>query len=98
MLQDIGESSKPYSLYNSFFTSYAVLALCDASGDYKIPVNKACKWLKGQQKMRGDFGDLASSLMTIAALQKVYGPMFELKLPLPIFLRIQTTLSSAETK
>ena len=91
-----GVEDPPYSVYNCFFTAYAVIALSDAGVDRAKSINKACKWLKGQQNARGDFGDLASSLMALTAFQKVYGPMFTLKLPLPLFLTIQSTLSTSE--
>lgn len=88
-----GVAEEPYSHYNGFFTAFAVIALADAGQQASIHVTKAVKWLRGQQLASGAFGDLGSSLMAMAALQRLQGPAFSLKLPIPIFLRIQAVLS-----
>jgi pyruvate,water dikinase len=89
-----GVTEGPYSRYNTFFTAYAVLALTDAGPNYTNSVGKACKWIRGQQVASGAFGDLGSSLMAMATFQKIHGPVFTISMPIPMFLRVQTTLSA----
>lgn len=89
-----GVSTDPYRRYNTFFTSYAVIALNSAGSEYSENINRALKWLRGRQQISGSFGDTASSLMAMWAFQQTKGPVFAITLPLPLFLRIQATLGS----
>jgi hypothetical protein len=83
-------------MYNVFFTSYACIALADAGSEYARFVSKACKWLRAKQLASGAFGDIGSSLMAMAALQRVHGRVFTVDLPIPTFLRIQATLGGMD--
>jgi hypothetical protein len=87
-----GVSYEPYRSYNTFFTAYSTIALLDAgiSGE---AVQKAYKCLRGQQKASGGFGDTGSSLMAMSAIQTLKGDAFTLQIPIPVFVRIQSTLS-----
>jgi hypothetical protein len=87
-----GVTYEPYRSYNTFFTAYSTIALLDAglSGD---ALQKAYKCLRGQQKASGGFGDTGSSLMAMSAIQTLKGDAFTLKIPIPVFVRIQSTLS-----
>jgi pyruvate, water dikinase len=87
-----GVTRGPYAHYNTFFTSYAVIALGDGGETRSAVVNKAVRWLRGKQLASGSFGDSASSLMVMTALQETQGPLFTIQLPLPLFLRIQSCL------
>jgi pyruvate,water dikinase len=87
-----GVSGGPYAHYNTFFTSYAVIALADAGPPAAVVRGKAVRWLRGKQVASGSFGDTASSLMAMTALQETQGPLFSIELPLPFFLRIQNCL------
>ncbi|MDP2367250.1 PEP/pyruvate-binding domain-containing protein [Rhodoferax sp.] len=89
-----GAVDSPYSQYNSFFTAFAVMALSDAKFHDTAAIARGTKWMRGQQVATGGFGDIGASLMVMAAMQKVSGPAFILSLPLPTFMRIQTTLSA----
>ena len=89
-----GAPDGPYTHFNTFFTAYAVLALLDSATGDKNAAAKACRWLKQRQVASGSFGDIASSLMAVAALQRHYGPAFSLNVPLSTFMRIQTFLST----
>lgn len=88
-----GVSYEPYQSYNTFFTSYCMIALLDGIGQDEH-TTKAFRWLRGQQKTSGGFGDLGSSLMVMAAVQALKGSVFMLSIPIPVFSRIQSTLSN----
>ncbi len=87
-----GVSYEPYQSYNTFFTAYCAIALMDANQP-RDAILKAYKWLRGQQKASGGFGDLGSSLMAMSAIQTLRGTVFTLAIPIPVFARIQSTLS-----
>lgn len=87
-----GVSYEPYCFYNTFFTSYSVMALLDAKAGPES-VTRAYKWLRGMQKASGGFGDIGSSLMAVSAMQAFQGSAFTIEIPIPIFSRIQATLS-----
>jgi len=89
-----GVRSESYSKYNTFFTSYALIALDSAGKQYQDHVNRAHKWLRGRQRASGSFGDVASSLMAMSAIQQITGPVFAVALPIPVFLRIQAALGN----
>ncbi|HEX5758575.1 MAG TPA: PEP/pyruvate-binding domain-containing protein [Thermoanaerobaculia bacterium] len=92
-----GVSAGPYAHYNTFFTSYAVIALSSAGySPATEQLARAVRWLRGKQVASGAFGDIASSLMAMTAFQVVYGPLFALELPLPLFLRVQHCLSTID--
>src|SRR5690606_31640442 len=84
-----GVKQEQYARYNTYFTSYAMMSLAKAGPAYKDSVNRALRWLRGRQSTSGSFGDIASSLMAMSAVQLVTGSAFTLTLPIPIFLRIQ---------
>jgi pyruvate,water dikinase len=91
-----GVSYEPYLSYNTFFTAYCMIALLDANRSKDV-VMKAYKWLRGQQKASAGFGDLGSSLMAMSAFQSLKGTVFTLAIPIPVFARIQSTLSNNQT-
>lgn len=92
-----GVSDESYSRYNVFFTSYAMIALASMGSAYEKNIDSAYKWLKRMQHASGSFGDIASSLMAMSAIQQMIGPVFSMSLPIPIFLRIQATLGKYST-
>jgi len=89
-----GPSDEPYSAYNSFFTAYAVMAIADGGRREHEALVRAKRWLRGRQFASGAFGDIGSSLMSIAAFQTLDGPLFALSIPIPLFLRIQAILAA----
>jgi Phosphoenolpyruvate synthase/pyruvate phosphate dikinase len=90
-----GSPEGPYKYFKTFFTAYAILSFIDSQQHDHSAVAKACRWLKQRQTAAGNFGDVASSLMAIKALQRFHGPAFSLTMPIPMFMRIQTYLSAA---
>lgn len=90
-----GSPEGPYKYFKTFFTAYAVLAFIDSQQQDRGAAAKACRWLKQRQTAAGGFGDVASSLMAIVALQRFHGPAFSLTIPIPMFMRIQAYLSTS---
>ena len=89
-----GVTYEPYCHYNTFFTSYAMIALSDAGKQYSESVQKARKWLRSKQLADGSFGDIASCLMAVSALQRYDGTVLAVRIPIPFFLRIQHILGN----
>ena len=89
-----GVTYEPYCSYNVFFTSYAVIALMDAGSPFQDAAQRAYKWLRGRQLADGSFGDIASSLMAVSALQRRQESVLAVRIPIPYFLRIQYVLGS----
>jgi prenyltransferase beta subunit len=93
-----GVQEPPYSMYSTTFTGYAVIALAAGGDKFSSGISKSLKWLRGQQISSGAFGDLGSCVMAMAAFQALRGPAFALEIPIPMFLRIQTALSSGSPR
>lgn len=83
-----------YSLFNTLFTSYAIIALQDSGKNHNEEINKATKWLKSKQILNGSFGDIWSTLMAITAIQKISGSLFTFSIPLPLYTKLQQALSN----
>lgn len=91
-----GVQYEPYCHYNTFFTSYAIIALSDAGDEYVDAIQRARKWLRGKQHPNGSYGDIASCLMAVSALQRCDGSILSVNIPIPLFLKIQHTLGTYE--
>ncbi len=89
-----GVQAPPYSMYSTTFTGYATIALSHSPSKYSDAISRSLKWLKAQQVSSGAFGDIGSCVMAMAAFQALRGQAFAFEIPIPIFLRVQTTLGS----
>jgi hypothetical protein len=89
-----GTADGPYQRFKVFFTSYAVLALLSSDSLDRGAATKACRWLKHQQSASGRFGDVASSLMAMSALQAYHGAAFSMRIPTAVVLRLQAHLTT----